>query len=100
MLAHLRSFMNEKYIVLHTFYTHELRVGEEVYVPISQEELASLVGISRPKVSQIIQDLLEDGYIATYRAKRGKYQITEKGYSVIYSFESLKAKPGTKTKKS
>ena len=87
----LTDFANDLYLVLDTLYTHQIEVGGESYVPLSQQEIAALVGCSRPKINHLMKGLTDSGYIASYQKKRGKYMLTDAGLTVVHLFhgESL-----------
>jgi CRP-like cAMP-binding protein len=48
--------------------------GEEVTIPLTQEELAQLAGGARPSVNQVLRRLTEDGVL---RVSRGRITVTD-----------------------
>ena len=86
MSTNLESFANDKYLILKILYKHQLRVGDNMFVPLSQQEIATIAECSKPKINKRMQELSQEGYITSLNGLRGKYVITEKGYDVINTF--------------
>jgi len=87
--VHLTDFSNDKYVVLKAMHAHQIPFGEDYVVPLSQEEISQIVDFSRPKVNQLMKELMEDGYIEPYHDKRGRYMLTPRGLTVVDVFETL-----------
>ena len=62
----LTDFANDLYLVLDTLYLHQIEVGGERYVPLSQQEVGALAGCSRPKINHLMKVLTDNGYITSY----------------------------------
>lgn len=84
----LADFVNEKYLVLKALYDHQVCVGGETFAPLSQQEIAGLVGFARPKTISILQALIDKGYVSVFCGMRGKYVVTKDGLWVIAYFEN------------
>lgn len=88
MAVKLTDFSNDKYLVLKALFDHQVQVGSETYVPLSQSEIAVVVGFAKPKTNQLMQELVSEGYITLYKGIRGKYMITTAGLQVVNIFEN------------
>lgn len=76
------SFVNEKTKVLLIFKENKLEIDGKNICPLNQQEIASLVPCGKPKVNQIIKELIEAGYVEMVHAK-GRYFVTNKGYELL-----------------
>lgn len=85
----LTEFANDLYFVLQTLYTHQVKVGDDTYVPLTQQEIADIIGISRVKLNHLLNELIEKGYVQMHHGMRGKYLLTSRGLSVVEIFEGL-----------
>lgn len=70
----MNYFTNEKYEVLEQIFKHQ---DEH----LTQEALGHFLCFSRRKVNEIMNDLINEGYIQ--KIQKGRYIITEKGNRVI-----------------
>ena len=67
--------------VLETLYDNQINIGEQLYCPLGQNEIAMIVGCNRMTVNNSFKILKEDGYISL--AKNKHYVLTEKGTDTI-----------------
>ena len=56
-------------------------------MPVTQEELASLLKWSKTKVNKILNEVIEAGYVSVFSGTKGRYQITEKGFEAIKKYK-------------
>lgn len=84
-------FVNDKYRVLECRATRQISVHEELVVKLSQQEVADILGISKPKVNAIIKELKDAGYIEQ-ESTRGKYLLTPKAVKELNSMRGTVAK--------
>lgn len=85
-------FVNDKYRVLQCMSTRQIKVNDALIIKLSQQEIADILGFTKPKVNGIIHDLKQNGYL-TQLGSRGKYSLTEaanKELSIIQSEEEIK----------
>lgn len=59
------------------------------YIPISQAELARIVGVSTITMNKYFKQFQEDGIIANYGDTKGKYQLTDTGIAIVKRIEKL-----------
>lgn len=68
------NFVNDKTKVLLIFKENQLQIEGKSICPLNQQEIASLVPCGKPKVNQIIKNLIKEGYVGMLHAK-GRYFI-------------------------
>ena len=84
----LEFFANERYEILILLKENQIKVKEEVYIPLSQQEIADMAHFSKLKANKILNELIELDYVKSYQNKRGKYALTEKGNKLIELFKN------------
>ena len=92
----LTDFSNDLYLVLKTLYTHQVKVGDDIYVPLTQQEIADIMGISRVKLNHLLNDLIDGNYVQMHQGIRGKYHLTSRGLCVVQIFEGSIPQPAAK----
>ena len=83
MTVNLDFFANERYELLKILSESQVRVGEDLYINLSQEEIAAIAKMAKMKANKIINELINADCLDLYKGKRGKYVITEKGTKVL-----------------
>ncbi len=86
-MINLNLFTNDTYKLLKFLYDNQIQVKEDYYVVLSQQEIADMLHYSKLKTNSIMKDLRNNEFITTFKNKRGKYMITNKGYKVIEILE-------------
>lgn len=90
MDALIDKFTSSTYKILKQIYDCLMRLPDgTLYIPISQAELARIVGVSSITMNKYFKQFQEDGVIATYGDVKGKYQLTDKGIIIINKIERL-----------
>lgn len=84
----LEFFANERYEILILLKENQIKVKEEVYIPLSQQEIADMAHFSKLKANKILNELIDLDYVKSYQNKRGKYALTEKGNKLIELFKN------------
>lgn len=84
----LEFFANDKYEILKILYENQIKVKDDFYVSLSQQEIADIAHFSKPKTNKIINELINNKCIIPYQNKRGKYALTDRGYSVIRQMQN------------
>ena len=85
-MSDLKFFMNDRMKVLQIIQEHQVKVEENSFCPLNQQEIADLVRCSKLKTNQILRELISEGYVEMLRSK-GRYVITNKGYTIIDSLK-------------
>jgi predicted transcriptional regulator len=84
----LEFFANERFEILILLKENEIKVKEDEYVPLSQQEIADMAHFSKLKTNKILNELINLDYVVPYMNKRGKYALTEKGNKLIELFKN------------
>lgn len=80
----LEFFFNDRYRILQCMINRQIEVKNQTIVPISQQDIADVVQLSKKKVNTIIGELKENGYIQQQSSTRGRYLLTDKA---VYAIE-------------
>lgn len=83
----LQYFANDRYSILKILKDNQIRIKDEEYVPLSQQEIADLAHFSKQKTNKILNGLIDEGYVGRFKSLRGKYTITDKGEKVILTIK-------------
>jgi hypothetical protein len=83
----LTSFMNDKYRILKCLYDNQIKVRNNVYVALSQQEISDIMHFSKNKTNKIMQELKKEGFIDSFKNTKGKYIITNNGNIAINIIE-------------
>ena len=76
-------FLNDTYHILKVLYENQVTIGENVFTPITQEELATMTKWSKAKVNKVLNELIDNGYVTVFSGSKGRYQITTNGMGII-----------------
>lgn len=79
----LEYFTNDRYSILSILKENQVKIKDDEYVPLSQQEIADIAHFSKQKTGKILNELIRDGYVGRYKSLRGKYIVTNKGEEVI-----------------
>ena len=61
----------------------QIQVKDVDIVPLSQQDIADIVKLSKKKVNTIITELKDSGYVVQQSPSRGKYILTDKALQAI-----------------
>lgn len=86
----LNYFLNDKYSILKLLYDNQLEVKGNVYISLSQQEIADLAHFSKLKTNKIINELKELEFVTIYKNIRGKYSLTDKAIKLIKLINNTK----------
>lgn len=86
----LDKFTSSTYKVLKQIYDCQMKLPDGTsYIPISQAELARIIGVSTITMNKYFKQFQEDGIIKSYGETKGKYQLTDTGIAIIKRIEEL-----------
>ena len=85
----LEFFANDRYNLLKMLLDNQVKVKNDFYVPLSQQEIADMIQFSKLKTNRLLNELMENGFVEFYNGKRGKYTITEKGHKVLMLMQKM-----------
>lgn len=88
----LEFFSNDRYRILQCMAERQIEVNGKTIVPLSQQDIADVVQLSKKKVNTIIGELKENGYILQQSPTRGKYTLTEKALHAVNQIQREGAK--------
>lgn len=91
----LDKFTSSTYKVLKQIYDCQMKLPDGTsYIPISQAELARIIGVSTITMNKYFKQFQEDGIIKSYGETKGKYQLTDIGIAIIKRIEELNKELG------
>lgn len=79
----LEFFSNDRYRVLQCMVERQVEVKGQLIVPLSQQDIADMVQLSKKKVNIIIGELKSNGYIFQQSPTRGKYLLTNEALQAV-----------------
>lgn len=86
----LDKFTSSTYKVLKQIYDCQMMLPDgTAYIPISQAELARIIGVSKITMNKYFKQFQKDGIIQSYGETKGKYQLTDSGIAIIKRIEEL-----------
>lgn len=86
---------NNAYKVLKYMYSCQIKLPDGTkYIPLSQAEMAPLIGVSTITMNKIFKQLRNDNLLLPIEGKRGRYELTEKAFIIIKDIEKLEEKIG------
>lgn len=86
----IEKFTNNTYKILKQIYDCQVPLQDgSLYIPISQAELARIVGVSTITMNKYFKEFQEDGLVQPYENKRGKYKLSDKALIVIRNIENM-----------
>lgn len=80
-------FINSRYKVLYCMASCQIQVNGMKIVPLTQQQIANEVGLSKKKVNSIVAELKAEGYIVQQNQTRGKYILTPAAESILAYIE-------------
>ena len=87
-MEHLIIFANKKYKLLKFMYDNQIKVKEDKYISIAQQEMANMLYTAKFKINLTIKEFKECDFIENYKVKRGEYIFTDKGLKILKLFEN------------
>ncbi|MDD4295446.1 MAG: helix-turn-helix domain-containing protein [Ruminiclostridium sp.] len=79
----LEFFLNDRYRILQCMVERQVDVKGQLIVPLSQQDIADMVKLSKKKVNIIIGELKSSGYILQHNPTRGKYLLTDEALQAV-----------------
>lgn len=79
----LEFFLNDRYRILQCMVERQVDVKGQLIVPLSQQDIADMVQLSKKKVNIIIGELKSNGYIFQQSPTRGKYLLTNEALQAV-----------------
>ena len=85
----LEFFANDRYALLKMLLDNQVKVKDDFYVPLSQQEIADMIQFSKLKTNRLLNELMSNGFVDFYNGKRGKYVITDKGQKALQLMQKM-----------
>ena len=85
----LQEFANDRYNLLKLLYDNQIKVKDDFYIPLSQQEIADIAHYSKIKTNRILNELINMDCLITYQSKRGKYAITDMGHKILILIQKV-----------
>lgn len=79
----LEYFTNDKYKLLEVLYDKQIRIKNNTYIPLSQQEIADIVNFSKLKTNKLLNELIDKQLVDVFQGKKGKYILTDKALKTI-----------------
>ena len=70
--------------------SRQISVNGSMIIKLSQQEIADILGFTKPKVNGIISELKDNGYL-TQLSSRGKYALTDAANIELAKMQSKEA---------
>lgn len=86
---------NNTYKILKYMYSCQIELPDGTkYIPLSQVEMASLIGVSTITINKLFRQLRTHDLLLPVEGKRGKYELTDKAIIIMKDMEKLEDKIG------
>lgn len=82
-MINLVDFTNDKYKLLKFLYDNQIKIKNNKYIALSQQEIADSLHFSKNKTNKIMQELKKDNFIDTFKNTKGKYIVSNKGNKLL-----------------
>ena len=83
----IKLFLNDYYELIKLLHDNEVRVLDEVFVPLTQQQIADTLNYSKMKVNGMFIELQKRGLVE--QKSRGKYVLSDSTESIIKTVENL-----------
>jgi predicted transcriptional regulator len=83
MVDNIEIFLNDKFIILKTLYAHQIDINGVMLCPITQQELADIIGCSKAKINSVLNELMEKEFVQMYNNTKGRYVLSDEAIKVI-----------------
>ena len=84
----VETIVNDSYKVLELLYNNQVTVLNETFCPISQEQMAKELNVTRTTISTLLKKLKENGLIEDYSQSK-KYTLTQDGIKCVKTIKKL-----------
>lgn len=93
MKSVIDKMTNNAYRILKYMYSCQIELPNGTkYSPLSQAEMAPLIGVSTITINKLFKQLRDDNLLLPIEGKRGKYELTDKAIIIINEMEKLESK--------
>ena len=86
----MEMFLNDNYKLLKLLYDNQTTILDKKVVPLTQEEVCSVLNMSKVKVNSMFVEFQKGGLLV--QETRGKYSLTDTADTIIINIEQLAKK--------
>lgn len=80
----LDLFLTDYYKILRVLDENQVKINNnEKFVPLTQIEVAELIGVSKITMNNMFKELQKQDFIHPYKGKRGLYYLTKKAQIIL-----------------
>lgn len=80
----------DHYKVLKILYENQIKINDkEKFSPLTQIEIAQMIGISKITANSIFKELYNHDLIYQYNGKKGKYCLTSKAQVILKNISKI-----------
>lgn len=80
----LDLLLTDYYRILRVLDENQVKINNnETFVPLTQIEVAELIGVSKITMNSMFKELHRQDLIYLYKGKRGRYCLTEKAQTIL-----------------
>lgn len=83
----LDFFINDRMRILMLLNQNLVNIDGVQMCPMNQNEIANEIGCSKVKANQLIRELIDEGYILTF--KKGRYSLSDEAIDIIGNLEGI-----------
>ena len=80
---YVKIFLNDKFMVLEELYKHQIDINGVMLCPITQQELANIIGCSKAKINSILNELMGKKLVEMYNNTKGRYILSDDAIKII-----------------
>lgn len=86
----LDLLLTDYYRILRILYENQVKINNnEKFVPLTQIEVAELIGVSKITMNSMFKELHRQEFIYPYKGKRGRYCLTEKAQTILKEISKI-----------
>ena len=86
----LDLLLTDYYRILRVLDENQVKINNnEKFVPLTQIEVAELIGVSKITMNSMFKELHRQDLIYPYKGKRGRYCFTEKAQTILKEISKI-----------
>lgn len=84
------KIVTDYYRVLEILYKHQITVGDKIYSPITQQEVADILSLHKMTINAIFKELKDDGLVIQEQGRKRTYYLSEQAVSICKKIAQIK----------
>lgn len=86
----LDLLLTDYYKILQVLHENQVRVNnDEKFVPITQVEVAEIIGVSKITMNSMFKELQSYNLIYPYKGKKGRYCLTDNAQAILEEIDKI-----------